>query len=262
MKHRLKKLKWEEISGVDAGANETPGWLLEKSKELGDQAQAFEKAVVSAAEAIDTDEVSLYFKGADEDVVKALETVRKHFQDGIEDEDEGKEPDPITEGAVNKLISLFKGRSDSDSEEKDEEKTEKSEDKEDEKDESTEKSEDKDESTEKSEDKEDESTEKSEEKSDEDESTEKSKDSDGLDVEKLAKAVGDGVNEELEPIRKAILGLAERMENVEKGTARSAGLEGQEGSENDKDEKSEKTSSVGKAITSALLNPGKKVTMK
>lgn len=250
-RRRLTKLKWDEISGVDAGANETPGFVLQKSKKLSKDAEKFEETVVKAAELVGTDEVKLYFADADDKVKKALDTVLKHFEEGLEEEksDDDSEDD-LVEKVAKRISKLLKGDSgDSSGDDEDES---------DEDDESGD-SEDEDESGDA--DKDDESDDESGE--DEDENVSKKSDKDDkqtLDAEGLAKGLAEALGKELEPIKEAIVAIADRTENLEKASAGSSALSGQDedGSEDDKDKKD--SDSLSKAFAK-VIKTGEKLTL-
>lgn len=85
---RLTKLRVQEISGVDDPANELPGWLVVKSKEIDHDLRGFEKAIGDLFESLDSPEAELYFKDAPESVLKARDEMLKHLADDVEEVDE------------------------------------------------------------------------------------------------------------------------------------------------------------------------------
>jgi len=100
-------MKWAEISGVDAGANEAPGWLLQKSAEFGDEVEEFEKSIVSLYESLGSEAAKLYFEDAPEEVKKAVSAVHDHLDEGLEDDGED---DDGEEGTVEKSSLIDKLR--------------------------------------------------------------------------------------------------------------------------------------------------------
>ena len=254
MATRIKKMKWNEISGVDAPANTTPGWMLQKSAEFADDIEAFEKAIVSFSDSLGSESVKLYFADAPENVRKALEDVSEYVDAGLEDEEDSEDETPEDEGTITKLRKLFKKDTTETEEETDEESDEDEEDENE--DEDVNKDEASDEDSEDDEDESDEDEDEDDEDSDED-------DEDEDDVTKaertaLVKDVVDAVNAQLDPIRESIGAIADRTGKLEKHAAGRTSIDGQEAYENDEDEdEQDERAGLHKAITRVARQGGK-----
>jgi hypothetical protein len=250
MANRITKQKWDEISGVDAPANGSPGWLLQKA---ADEVEDFEAAIVDLHKALGSDSAKLFFKDSDEAVQKAVTKLLKHLDENIEevedDEDEGDEPEEVKKEkrGIAKLAEILKV--------------------------SVTKSEDGDEGDEPDENDEDEDTETSDadetdesaDETDDEDETDENKDEDDED-EPVAKATAlqksdvdaivSAFKEELDPIREAVGALADRTEGLEKHAAGRTSLLGQDGSE-DEDDDGDENAVLHKAFTAAARGAGK-----
>lgn len=272
MATRIKKLKWQEISEVDAAANEAKGWIIQKAaKEAGD----FETAIVELQKALASDSAELFFENADEKVRKAVDRVLKHLDENLEETDDDDETDDSDEdepvekekrglAKLKEIFSLAKAEEDETTEDNEAEETDESV----EEDESTE--EDKTDET-----SDDDGVEKDKKKAPKEEDDEEDEEDGGDDEDeedasgkkkvkknKLEKSavseIVNAVKEELDPIREAVGALADRTENLEKHAAGRTSLMGQDGSE-DEDEDDERAG-LHKAITGAIRT-GEKITL-
>lgn len=104
MATRLTKLRVKEISGVDAPANNLPGWLVMKSKDDLAQVEAFEKAIGMLHDELASDHADVYFSDAPPEVLKARADLIGYISQDVEDDGE-----TVTEKSVGERFkSLFK----------------------------------------------------------------------------------------------------------------------------------------------------------
>lgn len=233
---RLTKLRWDEISGVDDPANETPGWAVMKAKDIAEDVADVEKAVTGAYDNLYADGFDAYIYGAPEDVRKARELLLEHMERDIEivEEDAVPETEPVAKrGPLARLRDRLNG--DETAPAPAETPAQKA-------------------------------TEPPAPAGD-------AEREDELDVEALTKSVAATVSEdlakqigdvladrfetELAPIREAVAATADRLESVEKSTATRMGAPGQElPTGGDEDPRQ----GLAKAIRFAGANPGTKLT--
>lgn len=255
MATRISKLKWDEISGVDHPANETPGWILQKA--AGEVAD-FETAIVELHKALGSDAAELFFKDADDKVRKAVSRVFKHLDESLEevDDEDGDDEEKVEKRGLSKLAEILGAtltKSEDETSDDDDDSDESDDDDDDSDDESGDDADDEDES--------------GDETSDEDDE-DKGGDEDGEDDEPVSKssklqksdvdAIVSAFKEELDPIREAVGALADRTDGLEKHAAGRTSLLGQDGSE-DSDEDDEKAG-LHKAFTGAIRS-GEKITL-
>lgn len=253
MATRLTQFRMKELSGVDEGANELPGWIVQKAKDWEGEVAEFEQEIVGLRDQLSSDAADLYFSTAPEEITKARDEVLSHLEDGMEEVPDDAEDAEDRKGLVQKLREKLSG-----------------------KDGSVEKSE-----TEGQDAPAAAEGEPSSPGEDESGDSEKSPPGDVVpsgtegaaaapegkgtaeeapagdvvpsppSAEDVAKAVVPALTEQLDPIREAISGLADRTEALEKSAAVRKGLNGQEVSVTD-DEDGEEISGVAKAIRRTL----------
>jgi hypothetical protein len=264
MATRISKLKWDEISGVDHPANETPGWILQKA---ADEVEDFETAIVELHKSLGSDSVELFFKDADESVRKAVKKLVKHLDENLEevddDDDEDEEDVKKEKRGIAKLRDIFgleKADDTTSSDDDDDTSDDETSDDEDDEDDTPDDEEKKDTDDDDTSDEDDETDEDEEKKPSDDDELDEDED-----VEKSAltkSAVGEiisALEKELEPIREAVGALADRTESLEKHATGRTSILGQDGSE-DEDDDDDERAGLHKAITSAIRT-GDKVTL-
>lgn len=93
MATHLKKVRIDELSGVDEAANDTRGWIMQKAKgNLKAAMEAMEKSVVSTFEGLTAEETQAYLADAPNEVKDAHELLTKHIGNDLEDDEADAEP--------------------------------------------------------------------------------------------------------------------------------------------------------------------------
>lgn len=100
---RLAQLKIEEVSGVDEPANEVPGWLLAKSKDLEGVIKEVEDAHNGLLTALTS--ADQYLEDAPEDVKTAADLLKSHVN-SLADSDEDRP------NFIGRAMSYFKRKED------------------------------------------------------------------------------------------------------------------------------------------------------
>lgn len=230
---KLTKLRMDELSGVDAGSNLSPGWIVEKSKAVKADVESFEKAIVGIFDGLASDDADLFFSDASDEIVKARKDVLEFIaKDLVEEEAETAETEEPT-GPLAKFKAMFKT---SDTETETETETSESAETETETDTETD--------TEET----DTETETEETETETETDTAKAREEER---DELIKGLATAVQAELEPIRDSVGALVDRVVDIEKFTARRSGLDGQESVETDDDSASEE-GHITKALRVAM----------
>lgn len=99
MSVQLSKLQVDEVSGVDEPANELPGWLVTKSKEVGEVIEKVEDAHNGFLTSLDN--VGQYLTDAPDDVQAAATTLKAHVI-GLADTDDERR------SFIGRAVSYFK----------------------------------------------------------------------------------------------------------------------------------------------------------
>jgi hypothetical protein len=251
MATRLTKLRMAELSGVDDPANEMPGWIVTKSKEWKAEVETFEKEVAGAYDGLRTDSMELYLNDAPEDVKKAHEVLVEHLSKGLESsEDEAAEEEPAKKSVKERLRNMFS--SDDEGVEKAEEPAGNGEAPEPHDDEEVEAEEEPEVGDEEPSEPEDEPAEEPEGVEKADEADEEGPDPDASAEEEadVRKDIAETLAEQLEPLREAVVALADRTELLEKHAAGRVGLDGEDFSGAEGDE----PAPLSKSIHAALKN--------